>query len=68
MYTCGQLVVEQQGGLPTQLSAQQAAGLHRERVVVSQQQAADAEIRLRGVSQERSLIGHTVMHMHFVAL
>lgn len=66
--TCCQLVVEQQCRLPTQLTVLQAAGLHRERVVVSQQQAADAEIRLRGVSQVGGLVGHAVVHVHFVTL
>lgn len=68
MRTCCQLVVEQQCWLPTQLTAEQAAGLHREGVVVAQQQAADAEIRLGGVSQAGRLVGHAVVHVHFVAL
>lgn len=66
--TCCQLVVEQQRWLPTQLAAEQAAGLHREGVVVSQQQAADAEVRLGGVPQAGRLVGHAVVHVHFVAL
>ena len=66
--TCCQLVKEQQCRLPTQLTAEQAAGLHRESVVVSQQQAADAEIGLCGVSQVGRLVGQTVIHVHFIAL
>lgn len=68
MRTCCQLVVEQQRRLPTQLTAEQAAGLHREGVVVAQQQAADAEVRLGGVSQACGLVGRAVVHVHFVAL
>lgn len=68
MRTCCQLVVEQQRWLPTQLAAEQAAGLHREGVVVAQQQAADAEVRLGGVPQAGRLVGHAVVHVHFVAL
>lgn len=68
MRTCCQLVVEQQRWLPTQLAAEQAAGLHRESVVVAQQQAADAEVRLGGVPQAGRLVGHAVVHVHFVAL
>lgn len=68
IFTSCQLIVEQQGWFPTQLTAEQAAGLHRESVVVAQQQAADAEIGLSGVSQAGRQVGHTVVHMHFVAL
>lgn len=68
MRTCCQLVVEQQRRLPTQLAAEQAAGLHREGVVVAQQQAADAEVRLGGVPQAGRLVGHAVVHVHLVAL
>lgn len=66
--TCCQLVVEQQRRLPTELAAEQAAGLHREGVVVAEQQAADAEVRLGGVPQAGRLVGYAVVHVHLVAL
>lgn len=66
--TCSQLVIEQKCRFPAQLTIEQAASLHRESVVVSHQQAADAEIRLCGVSQVGRLVGHTVVHMHFITL
>lgn len=66
--TCCQLVVQQECRFPTQLTVEQAAGLHREGVVVSHQQAADAEVGLCGVSQVGRLIGHAVIHVHFVTL
>lgn len=66
--TCCQLVIEEECRFPTQLAVQQAAGLHREGVVVCHQQAADPEIGLCGVSQVGGLVGHAVIHMHFIAL
>lgn len=66
--TCCELVIEQQCRFSTQLTVEQAAGLHKESVVVSQQQAADAEIGLCGVSQVGRLVGHTVIHMYFITL
>lgn len=66
--TCCQLVIEQECRFATQLTADQAASLHRESVVVSPQQAADAEIGLCGVSQVGRLIGQTVIRMHFITL
>lgn len=66
--TCRQLVVQQQRSFSTQLPAQQAARLDGEGVVVSRLQAADAEVRLRGVPQEGRLVGHAVVHVDFVTL
>lgn len=65
--TC-QLVVQQQRGLSTQLPPYQAASLDGEGVVVSRLQAADAEVRLRGVAQEGRLVAHAVVHVHLVTL
>lgn len=66
--TCGELVVQQQGRFSTQLSTEQTARLHWKGVVVTHQQAVDAEERFCGVSQEGRLVGHTVVHVHFVPL
>lgn len=35
---------------------------------MSRLQAADAEVRLRGVPQEGRLVGHAVVHVDFVTL
>ena len=66
--TFAQLVVQEQGRLPTQLPPQQAARLHREAVVVAGQQTVDTEEGLCGVAQEHGLVAHAVVHVHLVAL
>lgn len=66
--TCRQLVVQQQGSVPTQLPPHQAASLDGEGVVVSRLQAADAEVGLGGVPQEGRLVAHAVVHVHLVTL
>lgn len=48
--TCSKLVIQEQCRLATQLAVEQAAGLDGERVVVSNLQAADAEVGLCCVS------------------